>query len=394
MIWLRLAWILAIASQAIQFIYFLEVPTKSRRSAPIHRENSFNMQLLTAAPAVHERERHHNSHQDNDLYHYNGSEYRLMVVVPVWHKECEKDISRTYGTRWPRSYGVKASFDWLKLSGGEFGNGIGNSSYAHLSSYTAEFREWGRGRALVLVPGLAGGVELMGSVARALADHFRVICYQLRGEADCFALRRRFDLGDLVDDLAEFLDWHSLESPPIFGVSFGGVLALEFASRYPHRLSALALQGVGASFERGLLQRVASTVLSRYPLPPDNPFVNQFFNLLFGSRQKPGPLFEFVTRQCWQTDQGVMAHRFQMVERFDIRPRLSRIRVPTLALIGERDLLVSERSLSDLVRGIKNVRQVRLEGTGHLAAVSDPGRVAEEVYRFLEPLECSGNKYA
>ena len=86
------------------------------------------------------------------------------------------------------------------------------------------------------------------------------------------------------------------------GVSFGGILALEFAARYPARLRSLVVQGVGSRFERGLLQRVAGWVLSSYPLPSDNAFVNQFFNLLFGGRHNPGPLFKFVTRQCWQTD--------------------------------------------------------------------------------------------
>ena len=71
---------------------------------------------------------------------------------------------------------------------------------------------------------------------------------------------------------------------------------------------------------RSLLQRVAGMVLTRYPLPTNNPFVNQFFNLLFGSRQKQGPLFQFVTRQCWQTDQSVMAHRFRLVDRNRARP--------------------------------------------------------------------------
>src|SRR5262249_35821341 len=139
-----------------------------------------------------------------------------------------------------------------------------------------------------------------------------------------------------------------------------------------------------------LLERVASTVLSRYPLPPDNPFVNQFFNLLFGSRQEPGPLFEFVTRQCWQTDQSVMAHRFHLVERFDIRPRLGRIAVPTLALAGERDLLASDRSLRDLASGIRKASRIRIKGAGHLAAVTHPARIAEEVHRFLQPRESLG----
>jgi len=235
-----------------------------------------------------------------------------------------------------------------------------------------------------MVPGLAGGFGLLGPLARILAQHFQVISYQLRGEDDCFALRRRFGMADLVQDLDQFLNWYGLESPALMGVSFGAVLALEFAARYPHRLSSLAVQGVGARFEHGLLQQVAGTVLSRYPLPSDNPFVNQFFNLLFGGKQRPGPLVEFVTRQCWQTDQSVMAHRFRLVEQLDLERCLPQIAVPTLVLAGDRDLLVSERSVTDLCAAIPQSEVVRLKGSGHLAFVTQAERVASEVRRFLQ----------
>jgi pimeloyl-ACP methyl ester carboxylesterase len=278
---------------------------------------------------------------------------------------------------------VKASTEWLATSRAAFSAGSGRSGYAQLRHYTVAYHVWGEGPPLVLVPGLAGGYELLGPLARLLSERFRVISYQLRGEDDCFALRRSFGMSDLVEDLAEFLEWHGLESPAVLGVSFGGVLAMEFSARYPGRLSALAVQGVGARFERGLLQQVAGAVLADYPLPPDNPFVNQFFNLLFGSRQKPGPLFEFVTRQCWQTDQSVMAHRFRMVEECDLEGRLGRVRVPALVLHGDRDLLVSDRSLRDLCRGLPDSRLVHLPGCGHLAFVTQAERVAEEVGRFL-----------
>jgi pimeloyl-ACP methyl ester carboxylesterase len=278
---------------------------------------------------------------------------------------------------------MKVSTDWLEASGAAFSAGMGEAGYAHLKHYTAAYCEWGEGPPLVLVPGLAGGFELLGPVARLLARHYRVISYQLRGEDDAFALRRRFGLVDLVDDLAEFLDWYGLEAPPVMGVSFGGVLALEYAARRPNGLSSLVVQGAGARFERGLLQQVAGAVLTRYPLPSDNPFVNQFFNLLFGSRQRPGSLFRFVTRQCWQTDQAVMAHRFRLVERFDITGRLDRVRVPALVMAGERDLLVSEKSLAALETGIADCRRVGLRGCGHLAFVTRPECVAEEVHEFL-----------
>jgi pimeloyl-ACP methyl ester carboxylesterase len=234
-----------------------------------------------------------------------------------------------------------------------------------------------------VVPGLAGGFELLGPLARLLARNFQVISYQLRGEDDCFTMRRRFDRADLVGDLREVLDWFGLERPALLGVSFGGVLALELAARWPQRLRALVVQGVGARFERNLLQQVAGMVLSRYPLPSDNPFINQFFNLLFGGRQKPGPLFEFVTRQCWQTDQSVMAHRFHMVETFSMDTRFDHVRVPALILAGDRDLLVSPQSLDDLAGGLPHSRLVRLPGCGHLAFVTVPETMAAKVTQFL-----------
>lgn len=280
--------------------------------------------------------------------------------------------------------GVKASAAWLAATGAQFSPEAGETGYAQLSHYTAEYRVWGEGPPLVLIPGLAGGFELLGPLARLLARHFRVISYQLRGEDDCFALRQGFGLTDLVDDLAEFLDWHWLEQPAIFGVSFGGVLALELAARQPHRPRRLVVQGVGARFEDSLLQRVAGAVLSRFPLPADNPFINQFFNLLFGGPQcAQGPLFQFVTRQAWQTDQGVMAHRFRMVEGYDLQGRLGRIKAPSLVLAGERDVLVSARSVAELCRGIARSRRVDLPGGGHLAFATQPERLAEAARGFL-----------
>ncbi|MCI0639411.1 MAG: alpha/beta hydrolase [Gemmataceae bacterium] len=259
----------------------------------------------------------------------------------------------------------------------------GTVGCAQLTNYTAQYCEWGSGPPVVLVPGLAGGFELLGPLAASLARDFRVISYQLRGEDNCFALRRPFNLNDLVDDLAEFLRWLRLEKPTVFGVSFGGVLALEFAARFPHQLKELVLQGVGARFEKSLLQLIAGTVLSRFPLPHDSQFVNQFFNLLFGRPQKSEELVDFVTRQIWQTDQSVMAHRFQMVRRYHMHHRFDKIRVPTLILSGDRDILVSRRRLQELRQGIAQAQGVDLPGCGHLAFATHPELIARQVRKFL-----------
>jgi pimeloyl-ACP methyl ester carboxylesterase len=280
---------------------------------------------------------------------------------------------------------VIATTKWLTASAASFRANDGRAGVADLRYYNAAFCEWGDGQPLVLVPGLAGSFELLGPLARELARNYHVVSYQLRGEDDCFALRRRFGLRDLVDDLREFIDWHGLERPVICGVSFGGVLALEYAAAYPNQVQAVGIQGVGVRFERGLVQRIASLVLSGYPLPPDSPFVNQFFNLLFGGRQTR-PLFEFVTRQCWQTDQSVMAHRLHLVERLDLGTRLGRVKAPVYVLAGDRDLLVSPNSLQELSECLPNGRGEMLDGCGHLAFATHPRLVAERLHAFVQRL--------
>jgi pimeloyl-ACP methyl ester carboxylesterase len=286
---------------------------------------------------------------------------------------------------------MRVSSGWLHSHGLTLEDTCEQIGHAQLSNYTATFRISGDGPPLILVPGLAGGIDLVSPVAKLLSKHFHVITYQLRGEEDCFALRRRFDMADLVEDLAEFIDWHGLERPHVLGISFGGVIGLEYAMRHPHRLASLSLQGVGAKIDGNLIKLIAGMVLSAYPLPADNAYVNQFFNLLFGRGPQPPELLDFVARHSWKTDQSVISHRFRMVRRLNLRPRLDRIRIPVLVMAAVRDVLISDASLIDLCEGIQNVRFVRLPKGGHLAFVVQPERIAEEVTRFAGQLSHAAN---
>ena len=279
---------------------------------------------------------------------------------------------------------MKASLDWLLAANRKFSPSPGSSGFVHLGKYTAELFETGSGSPIVLIPGLAGGCQLLGPLARSLAVDHHVYSYQLRAENDCFVLRHPFDLDDLVEDLAEMLDHLKLESPTIMGLSFGGIIALKFAMRYPYRLNRLIIQGASARYEQGLIQQIASTVLARFPLPADSPFVNQFFNLLFGGKQKRDSLFDFVTQQIWRTDQSVMAHRFRLVEGLDIEDQLDRIKAPTLVLSGDRDVFISPRSLQPLRERIPDVQFERLPSCGHLAFVTKPDAIVSKVASFME----------
>ena len=199
----------------------------------------------------------------------------------------------------------------------------------------------GRGQPVVLVPGLAGSWKLLLPLARSLARHFEVITYTLQGDRFSWNGRetapgRPREIGEYAQDLLHLLDELGLECPSVFGVSFGGAIALELAAEHSHHLSALIVSGADACFRPTLGSTIARRVLERFPLPSDSHFVNQFFHLLYGAKPESGPLVDFVIDRIWETDQSVMAQRLARLESFDRSDRLWSIDVPTLVLAGAR----------------------------------------------------------
>jgi len=216
-----------------------------------------------------------------------------------------------------------------------------------------------------------------------LARHYQVTIPGLRGDRFPTGTAPPRDMAEHAHDLGSLIGQLGLERPALFGVSFGGAIALELAVEQPQRIGALILQGAEARFRTTLAATIARRVLERFPLPSDNGFVNQFFNLLHGGKPEPGPLPGFVVERCWETDQAVMARRIGLLESFDVSDRLWQIDVPTLVLAGTRDAVVPPSRQRALASEIAGARYATLEGAGHIGFLTHRAEVARQVRRFL-----------
>jgi 3-oxoadipate enol-lactonase len=72
------------------------------------------------------------------------------------------------------------------------------------------------------------------------------------------------------------------------------------------------------------------------------------------------------------------------VSRFSTFDRLSLISVPTLVMVGDKDLLIPPENGRVLVRRIRDARGVVVRGSGHAFVWEAPERAAAEVARFLK----------
>lgn len=247
----------------------------------------------------------------------------------------------------------------------------------------------GRGEPIVLIPGLAGGWNLLAPLAKRLAKRYQVIMPTLRGDRGVLGCNPARDISDLADDLAVTLEGLGLERPTLMGVSFGGAVALEYATMYPNRVGGLALWGTEARFRPTIGTTIARRVLERFPLPIDNAFLNQFFNLLHGGRPEPGPLVDFIVERCWRTDQSVVAHRLAMLEQFDVSDRLWQIDAPTIVMAGTRDVVIPPSRQRALAESISGASFRLIEGAGHVGFLTHRAEVLEQIETLVTKVRSS-----
>lgn len=108
------------------------------------------------------------------------------------------------------------------------------------SSYTQAYLDVGRGRVVLLLHGLFGNLAMWRPTVQALQSHYRVMVPRLPFFGEPVF---RTHVENLVDALAEFIDFHQLSDVTLVGTDLGGQVALCYADRYPDQVEQIVLSG-------------------------------------------------------------------------------------------------------------------------------------------------------
>ena len=249
----------------------------------------------------------------------------------------------------------------------------------------------GTGIPIVLIPGLQGRWEWARPAVSALSKHHRVITFSLCDERTSpFScdLGRGFE--NYLDQVDQVLKQAQVERAVIAGVSYGGLIATEFAARNPGRVSALVLvNALHASWEPNEQQRryLQAPILmspmfvatapqrSRPEMVAALPSIGARlkFALTTGARvlMAPANPSRMARRIAW-----AKSHHFA-------DPRA--VKSPVLLVTGEPDLDrivpvdVTRRYLSEF----DEAEHIVLKRTGHLGMVTRPDAFAGVLERFV-----------
>lgn len=227
-----------------------------------------------------------------------------------------------------------------------------------------------------------------------LGDALRLIWYDHRGngrsgrppiETLTFA-----QLADDADALRAHLGHDRIA---VLGHSIGGAIALEYALRYPERVSHVILVCTAPRFD--VTDPAAAERLARKRMTPEmgEAFAHAGENDAALRRyvELAGPLYfhDFDEARYRQMIDGIVysaaaiLRGFEIAASLDLLPRLASMNVPTLIVAGEGDAITPPEESATLQRNIPDAECVVLRRCGHFPWLEQEQKFTTVVRNWL-----------
>ncbi|MET2010685.1 alpha/beta fold hydrolase [Microbacterium chocolatum] len=248
-------------------------------------------------------------------------------------------------------------------------------------SFTAPVGPAG-GPLVVLGPSLGTSAILWEDVVPQLAVRHRVTAWDLPGHGSSAPADAPFSVADLADAVAEGI--HALaEGPAAYaGVSLGGAVGLELGLRHPDLVDRLAIVASGAQLgDPAAWHERAATVRAQSTSALIIPSAQRWFAP--GSVERRPDLSGRLLHALRDADAESYARCCEALADFDVRARLSELRMPVLALWGEHDAVAPEAKAREIADAAVRGRARRIADVAHLPPAEDPTATVAALSAFF-----------
>ena len=264
------------------------------------------------------------------------------------------------------------------------------TGYADVDGGRLYYETSGKGPALVLIHAGFLDSRMWDIQFQLFSENYRVIRYDVRGFGNSDVARTKFSD---YKDLCRILDHLEAKTASLVGVSNGGRIASDFAVEYPSMVDHLVLVSPGMSGYK-------------FSGPEEEKLWEEF-----DKQMKPQEEADRESRAADAVEMDVnawapaqtLANRERITQiamdnfhvhvenpwKLQVPPeprtweRLSNIRVPTLLIIGDRDVPAQILMVDNIHTHIPGSKKVLIQGADHIVNMSKPDEFNRTVLEFL-----------
>lgn len=251
---------------------------------------------------------------------------------------------------------------------------------AHINGTSIHFLDEGPrdAHAVVFSPSMFFDVNMFAGQTAALANRYRVIRYDHRGQGlSARAPREQLDMETLAEDAAALIEHLNLGPCTFVGNSMGGFIALRLAARRPELLRSTVVMGSSADTEGQpeAMDQVVEAMLEHGITPViDGVLYFMLGDTTLGDSSRSEILDSVRTMLLGRTPEYAHAV-WNIAHRRSILEELPGISLPTLVVAGTEDHTYPPAKSEQIARLISGAELVYMEKTGHVHAVENPEAV-------------------
>jgi pimeloyl-ACP methyl ester carboxylesterase len=255
-----------------------------------------------------------------------------------------------------------------------------------------QVRRGGAGRPLVYLHSAQGEGDGFAALEQ-LAEVFAVVAPMFPGFGESEGIDAIDDMDDAVFHLLDLWDELGLDAPVVVGLSLGGWMAAELATRYPERIGHLVLVNPAGLYLEGhpirdIFGRSPGALADDLFADQSHPIAQMMHALDQLSndvgRQMDIP-FEVVKPIATTMAATARLAWDPYLHNPKLPKRLWRIDAPTLVVHGAQDGLIPREHAEFYAANVAGARLVDVEGGGHLLPWEKPAELVQLVHDFVGP---------
>lgn len=236
------------------------------------------------------------------------------------------------------------------------------------------------------------------SVLSPLSELAQLIYFDHRGHGrSARGPSETYTLDNNVEDMEALRQYLGLEHIGLLGFSYGGMVALTYASRYPNQVSML-IPVVTAPDSRFLA--LAQAKLAQEGTPEQQAIAQLLWDGQFTSEQQLqayfqllGPLYSLTfdpeqAKDAWRrvifNPEAINQAFGGFLRTYDSRAQLPNITVPTLVIGAEQDWICPPQFSEDIAQAIPNATLEVVANSGHSIRADAPEVLLKLISEFLD----------